>query len=84
MDATKLSAVLKLELQACIELIQKEVIEAKKRLLARWVDRCFRGVTDQVEKEVANGKGSLVINLGIDADSKASQKVIKEVQKQAL
>jgi alanyl-tRNA synthetase len=38
-------------------------------------------VTEVVEKAVADGKTSIVLNLDIGADSKASQKVIKAVQK---
>merc|ERR1712127_1177937 len=81
LDAAELSAALKSELRARIESVQKKGIEAKKRLLAGRVDRCLNGVTAEVERALADGSKSLVLNLDIGADSKASQKVIKAVQK---
>lgn len=81
MDAAEFSAALKSELRARIESVQKKGIEAKKRLLAGRVDRCLNGVTAEVQKALEEGKKSLVLNLDIGADSKASQKVIKAVQK---
>ncbi|KAL7530472.1 hypothetical protein ACHAXR_004724 [Thalassiosira sp. AJA248-18] len=81
LDAAELSAALKSELRARIESIQKKGIEAKKRLLAGRVDKCLNGVNAEVEQALADGKKSLVLNLDIGADSKASQKVIKAVQK---
>ena len=83
LDAAELSAALKSELRARIESVQKKGIEAKKRLLAGRVDKCLNGVTADVERALADGKKSLVLNLDIGADSKASQKVIKAVQKLA-
>ena len=83
MDAAELSAALKAELRARIESVQKAGIEAKKRLLARRVDKCLNSVRAEVEQALSDGKKSLVLNLDIGADSKASQKVIKEVQKLA-
>ena len=81
MDAAELSAALKSELRARIEAVQKKGIDAKKRLLAGRVDKCLNGVKVEVEQALADGKKSLVLNLDIGADSKASQKVIKAVQK---
>ena len=81
LDAAELSAALKSELRARIETVQKKGIEAKKRLLAGRVDKCLNSVTVEVEQALADGKKSLVLNLDIGADSKASQKVIKAVQK---
>jgi alanyl-tRNA synthetase len=81
LDATEMSAALKSELRYRIEVVQKKGIEAKKRLLAGRVDRCLNNVKDVVEQAVTDGKSSLVLNLDIGADSKASQKVIKAVQK---
>jgi alanyl-tRNA synthetase len=81
LDAAELSAALKSELRARIESVQKKGIESKKRLLARRVDLCLNGVTEEVESALSSGRRSLVLNLDIGADSKASQKVIKEVQK---
>jgi len=45
------------------------------------VDKCLNVVKADVEQALADGKKSLVLNLDIGADSKASQKVIKAVQK---
>ena len=78
LDATKLSAALKSELR------QKRGIVAKKRLLARRVNLGLNGVREEVESALLSRKRLLVLNLDIGADSKASQKVIKEVQKIAL
>ncbi len=81
LDAAELSAALKAELRARIESVQKAGIEAKKRVLAKRVDKCLNSVKVEVEQALLVGKKSLVLNLDIGADSKASQKVIKEVQK---
>lgn len=81
LDAAELSAALKSELRSRIEQVQKKGIEAKKRLLAGRVDKCLNTVTADVEAALAAGQKSLVLNLDIGADSKASQKVIKAVQK---
>lgn len=81
LDAAELSAALKAELRARIEAVQKKGIEAKKRLLAGRVDKVLNTVTADVEEALAAGKKTLVLNLDIGADSKASQKVIKAVQK---
>mmetsp|Transcript_1876 Transcript_1876/g.2924 ORF Transcript_1876/g.2924 Transcript_1876/m.2924 type:complete len:999 (-) Transcript_1876:54-3050(-) len=81
LDAAELSAALKAELRARIEAVQKKGIDAKKRLLAGRVDKVLNTVTADVEEALAAGKKTLVLNLDIGADSKASQKVIKAVQK---
>mmetsp|Transcript_3833 Transcript_3833/g.8538 ORF Transcript_3833/g.8538 Transcript_3833/m.8538 type:complete len:1081 (+) Transcript_3833:102-3344(+) len=83
LDSGEFSAALKSELRARIEAVQKKGIEAKKRLLAGRVDKCLNDVNADVEKALAEGKKALVLNLDIGADSKASQKVIKAVQKLA-
>ena len=80
-DSAEFSAALKAELRARIEQVQKKGIEAKKRLLAGRVDKCLNTVKADVEAALAEGKRTLVLNLDIGADSKASQKVIKAVQK---
>lgn len=80
-DSAEFSAALKAELRARIEQVQKKGIEAKKRLLAGRVDKCLNTVKADVETALAEGKRTLVLNLDIGADSKASQKVIKAVQK---
>lgn len=81
LDAAEFSASLKSELRARIESVQKDAINEKKRLLAGRVDKCLNAVIADVEQALADGKRTLVLNLDIGADSKASQKVIKAVQK---
>ena len=81
LDETEMSAALKAELRTRIEVVQKKGIDTKKRLLAGRVDKCLNDVKSVVEQAVADGNSSLVLNLDIGADSKASQKVIKAVQK---
>ena len=81
LDAAELSAALKSELRARVEAVQKKGVDAKKRLLAGRVDKCLNLVKVDVEQALADGKKSLVLNLDIGADSKASQKVIKAVCK---
>lgn len=81
LESTELSAALKSELRERIELVQKYGIEARKRLLAQRVDNCLRVVKDEVELTLRHGARSLVLKLDIGVDLKASQKIVKEVQK---
>lgn len=81
LDSTELSAALKLELRERIELVQKDSIEARKSLLAQRVDNCLKVVKDEVESTLRHGARSLVLKLDIGANLKASQKIVKEVQK---
>jgi len=81
LDSAEFSAALKSELRARIDAIQKKGVDAKKRMLAGRVDRCLNVVIADVERALADGRRTLVLNLDIGADSKASQKVIKAVQK---
>lgn len=81
LDSTELSAALKLELRERIELVQKDSIEARKRLLAQRVDNCLKVVKDEVESTLRHGARSLVLKLDIGVNLKASQKIVKEVQK---
>merc|ERR1712176_210312 len=80
-DAVEFSAALKSELRARLDQVQKRGIEAKKRLLAGRVDKVLNTVIADVEQALEDGKKTLVLNLDIGANSKASQKVIKAVQK---
>ena len=79
LDESFISAPLKGELRARIEVIQKKGIEAKKALLAGRVDRCLNEVNAQVKAAVTAGKTVLVMNVDIGADSKASQKIMNAV-----
>mmetsp|Transcript_6942 Transcript_6942/g.10411 ORF Transcript_6942/g.10411 Transcript_6942/m.10411 type:complete len:166 (-) Transcript_6942:149-646(-) len=75
-----MSAVLKADLRARIEAIQKTGVEAKKRALAQRVDIVLNVVNEQLHAAVEEGATSLVLNVDIGADSKASQKVMKAAQ----
>lgn len=79
LDESFMSAPLKGELRARIEVIQKKGIEAKKAQLAGRVDRCLNEVKAQVIEAVTAGKTVLVMNVDIGADAKASQKIMNAV-----
>ncbi len=81
LDTAKLSAALKLELHARIESVQKRGIKEKKRLLAHRIDLCLNRVRDEVKLALLSKRRLLVLNLDIRANSKALQKMFKEVQK---
>lgn len=80
LDESYISAVLKNDLRARIDGIQKKGVEAKKRALAGRVDKCLNLVKDQVSTAVEEGIKSLVLDVDIGADSKASQKVMNAVK----
>jgi alanyl-tRNA synthetase len=80
-DGAFLSATLKAELRARIEGIQKKANEAKKAALAQRVDQCMNVVKKNVDDAVAAGRKTLVMNVDIGADSKASQKITNAVKK---
>jgi len=76
LDATYMSAVLKTELRARLDAVQKKGVEAKKRALAKRVDLCLNVVKERVAAAAEDGLKSLVMEVDIGADSKASQKVM--------
>ena len=76
LDEGYMSAVLKSDLRARIEAIQKKAVDAKKRALAQRVDIVLNVVKEQLATAVEDGAQSLVLNVDIGADSKASQKVM--------
>ncbi|CAJ1961787.1 unnamed protein product [Cylindrotheca closterium] len=80
-DAAFISAVVKAELRARIEGIQKKANEAKKAALAQRVDKIMNVVKEEVEEAIAAGRKTLVLNVDIAADSKASQKITNAVKK---
>lgn len=80
LDSGYMSAVLKADLRARIEGIQKKGVEAKKRALAQRVDKVLNIVKEQLSAAVEEGATSLVLNVDIGADSKASQKIMKAAQ----
>lgn len=80
LDESYISAVLKAELRVRLDGIQKKAVEAKKRALAGRVDKCLNLVKEQVATAVEEGAKSLVLEVDIGADSKASQKVMNAVK----
>ena len=76
LDAGYMSAVLKAQLRARVDAIQKKAVEVKKRALAQRVDKVLNVLKEQLTAAVEEGATSLVLNVDIGADSKASQKVI--------
>jgi Alanyl-tRNA synthetase len=80
LDSGFISAVLKANLRGRIEAVQKKGVEAKKRALAQRVDRVMNVVKEQLTDAANKGVTSLVLNVDIGADSKASQKVMKAAQ----
>ena len=81
LDAAFVSAALKAELRSRIEGIQKKANEAKKAALAKRVDIVLNDVRKKVMEALDAGKKSIVLNIDIGADSKASQKVVNAVKK---
>eukprot|EP00547_Thalassionema_nitzschioides_P005626 CAMPEP_0194214384 /NCGR_PEP_ID=MMETSP0156-20130528/15519_1 /TAXON_ID=33649 /ORGANISM="Thalassionema nitzschioides, Strain L26-B" /LENGTH=963 /DNA_ID=CAMNT_0038942619 /DNA_START=270 /DNA_END=3161 /DNA_ORIENTATION=+ len=85
-DDAFLSAPLKAELRARIDAIQKKAVEYKKQQLAGRVDRVLNELEAKIIEEQANNDSDnkvMVLPVDIGADSKASQKVMKLVQKLA-
>jgi alanyl-tRNA synthetase len=80
-DEAFLSAALKAELRNRIESVQKKASEAKKAALAKRVNVVLKDVKSEVEAALANDLRTLVLNVDIGADSKASQQVINAVKK---
>lgn len=80
-DEAFISAVIKAELRARIEVVQKKANEAKKAALAQRVDQVMNVVKEQVEEAVAAGRKTLVLNVDISADAKASQMISNSVKK---
>ena len=80
LDESYISAVLKAELRVRLDGIQKKAVEAKKRALAGRVDKCLNLVKEQVATALEEGAKSLVLEVDIGADSKASQKVMNAVK----
>jgi len=83
LDASNVSAVIKSDLRERLHLIQNKVFNLKKKESARRVDICLNVVKEQVDTACAEGKKMLVMTVDIGADSKASQKVMKIVKKNA-
>lgn len=81
-DPLYISASLKTELRGRIEALQKKVTQAKKAALAARVDIVLNDVREKTQEALDANKQSLVLNVDIGADSKASQtvmNVIKEI-----
>eukprot|EP00536_Pseudo-nitzschia_multiseries_P016662 jgi/Psemu1/222122/e_gw1.1188.21.1 len=80
-DAAFISATLKADLRNRIEGVQKKANEVKKAALAQRVDMVLKDVKTEVEAAIENEQRTLVLNVDIGADSKASQQVLNAVKK---
>ena len=82
-DAAFISATLKADLRERIHAIQNKAFEVKKAALAQRVNLVLNDVKAEVETALANDVRTLVLNVDIGADSKASQSVLNAVKKLA-
>lgn len=82
-DEAFLSATLKAELRDRISNVQSKALEVKKAALAKRVNLVLNDVKLQVEEALAKDARTLVLDVDINADSKASQQVINAVKKLA-
>lgn len=80
-DAAFISVTLKADLRGRIEVVQKKANEIKKAALAQRVNLILKDVKEEVETAISNDVRSLVLNVDIGADSKASQQVLNAVKK---
>mmetsp|Transcript_34158 Transcript_34158/g.71386 ORF Transcript_34158/g.71386 Transcript_34158/m.71386 type:complete len:993 (-) Transcript_34158:986-3964(-) len=80
-DAAFISATLKADLRNRIEGVQKKANEVKKAALAQRVNLVLKGVKEEVETAKEKEIKTLVLNVDIGADSKASQQVLNAVKK---
>jgi alanyl-tRNA synthetase len=80
-DESYISAALKAALRKRIEDVQKKATEAKKAALAKRVNLVLKDVTTHVEAALSDNDRTLVLNVDIGADSKASQQIFNAVKK---
>mmetsp|Transcript_4068 Transcript_4068/g.4526 ORF Transcript_4068/g.4526 Transcript_4068/m.4526 type:complete len:1014 (+) Transcript_4068:89-3130(+) len=80
-DAAFISATLKAELRNRIEGVQKKANEVKKAALSKRVNLILKEVKVDVETAISKDDRTLVLNVDIGADSKASQQVLNAVKK---
>lgn len=80
-DAAFISASLKADLRNRIEVVQKKANEVKKAAVAQRVNLVLKDVKAEVEKAISKNIKTLVLNVDIGADSKASQQVLNAVKK---
>ena len=78
LDEAFISAPLKTELRARLEVLQKKAVDAKKAALAGRVDRVLEEL--KVTIQDASTRPFLVLNVDIGADAKAAQKVMNTVK----
>ena len=79
-DSAYISASLKTNLRDRIEALQKKVTQAKKAALAARVDIVLNDVKEKALEAVEAKKDSLVMNVDIGAESKASQTVMNTIK----
>lgn len=80
LDAAFVSAVLKAELRTRLEAIQKKANDAAKKALQQRVDLVLNDVKKDVAVALEEKMQTLVLNVDIAADSKASQRVMNTVK----
>ena len=82
LDAAFISATVKAELRGRIEGLQKKAADAKKKLMQQRVDQCLNTIKSQIEEVLTSSPSqkTMVLNVDIGADSKASQKVMNTVK----
>jgi len=80
-DAGFIPATLKVDLRSRIEGIQKKINEVKKAALAKRVNLTLQDVKKDIEATISGNERTLVLNVDIGADSKASQQVLNAVKK---
>merc|ERR1712003_433738 len=61
--------------------VQKRANEVKKEALAQRVNLVLKEVREEVETAISNQVRTLVLNIDVGADSKASQQVLNAVKK---
>jgi alanyl-tRNA synthetase len=83
LDAALMSALVKAELRARIEDIQKRASDANRKALQQRVDMVLKDVKKHIQTAVDAGVKMLVLNVDIGADAKASQSVMNTVKSMA-
>merc|ERR1712071_146367 len=79
-DAAYISDSLKTNLRGRIEKLQKKVVQEKKAALAKRVDVVLNDVREKIAGALESNQQSLVLDVDIEADSKASQKVMNVIK----
>jgi len=76
LDEAFLSAPLKSKLRTRLEALQKKAMDAKKKALAARVEACIGKVEEEVQQALEQNKPTLVVQVDIETDGKAAQKIM--------